>query len=46
MFRKCFDIVALVIVLLIAVDRYYPAAMSMLGFGADKSTSAPSSECR
>ena len=33
--RKCLDILALSIVLLIAVDRYYPAAMVGLGLGAD-----------
>lgn len=30
------DYLLLVIVLLIAADRYYPAAMSMLGMGAEK----------
>ena len=34
MFRKWFDIVLLVIALLIAVDRYYPAVMCALGIRA------------
>lgn len=35
MLRKCFDIVMLVVVLLIAADRYYPVVMCALAFGAN-----------
>ena len=34
--RNCVGYLSLVIALLVGADRYYPAVLSALGFGADE----------